>query len=73
MKSFKHYYVQGQNVGGLPQIIYHTHNEELDEYYYKFSTHKKAQELLEAEKEIEPDTKYRVVKCTVKLDAGDWI
>ena len=70
--SITHYYVQAQKEGEAPEIVYHTHDKETDEYYHKFIDRKKAKALAEAEKKITPDIKFRVVKCTETYDADSW-
>lgn len=70
-QSFTHYYVQVL-IDKLPQIVYHSHNEDKTEYYYKFMDKKKAQKLAEAEKEVTPEHKFRVVKCTETFDPKPW-
>ena len=70
--SFTHYYVQVQIEGENPQIVYHTHDKETNEYYYKFLSRKKAKALAEAEKKITPEHKFRVVKCIETYVAGEW-
>ena len=71
-KSFAHYYVQAQEEGGLPEIVSHAYDKKKKEYFHKFLDRKKAQELLDKEKLITPNTKFRVVKCTEIYDAGIW-
>ena len=71
-QSFTHYYVQALVEGEDPQVVYHTHDKETDEYYHKFMDRKKAQKLAEAEKKITPDNKFRVVKCTETYDPIPW-
>ena len=53
-QSFTHYYVQVLVEGSLPQVVHHTYDEKVHEYYYKFFDRKKAQKLAEAEKKITP-------------------
>ena len=48
--SFVHYYVQAKKEGEAPEIVYHTHDEEKNEYYHKFLDRKRAKSLAEAEK-----------------------
>ena len=71
--SFTYYYVQAQKEGGLSEIVYHTHNEKYNEYHHKFLDKKKATALALAEKEITPDVKFRVVKCTETCLFDNWI
>ena len=71
-KSFTYYYVQAQEEGALPEIVSHTYDKKKKEHYYKFLARKKAQELLEKEKLIAPNIKFRVVKCTETYDVGTW-
>lgn len=70
--SFTHYYVQAQNENGEPEIVHHSMNEETKEYYYKFFDKKKAKELAEKEKKTDPNTKFRVVKCTETYVVDPW-
>lgn len=72
-KSFTHYYVQAHEEGELPKIVAHTYNQKTNEHYHKFIDRKKAQELLEAEKRVTPDVKFRIVKCTETFDTGSWV
>jgi len=71
-KSFTHYYVQAQEEGGLPEIVSHTYDKKKKQHFHKFLDRKKAQELLDKEKLIVPNVKFRVVKCTETYDAGTW-
>ena len=71
-QSFTHYYVQALVEGSAPQVVYHTHHKDKNEYYHKFLDRKKAQELAEAEKKITPEHKFRVVKCTETYDPKPW-
>jgi len=71
--SFTHYYVQVEVEGKNPQIVYHTHDEETNEYYHKFLERKKAKALAEAEKKITPNHKFRVMKCVETYTADAWI
>lgn len=71
-QSFTHYYVQAQKEGEAPEIVYHTHDKETDEYYYKFLERKKAKALAEAEKKITPEIKFRVVKCIETYQPDQW-
>ena len=71
-QSFTHYYVQAKKECRAPEIVYHTKNKKTDEYYYKFMERKRAKALAEAEKKINPEVKFRVVKCTEIYDAEPW-
>ena len=71
-QSFTHYYVQAQKEGEAPEIVYHTHDKETDEYYYKFLERKKAKALAEAEKKITPEIKFRVIKCIETYQPDQW-
>ena len=71
--SFTHYYVQVQEEGKNPQIVYHTHDKKAKEYYHKFLDRKKANALADAEKKITPQHKFRVVKCVETYTAGEWL
>ena len=72
-KSFTHYYVQAMEKGKLPVIVSHTYDEKTKEHFYKFLDRKKAQALLEVEKKVTPNVKFRVVKCTETYDSGSWV
>ena len=72
-RSFTHYYVQAQEEGGLPKIVVHTLNEKTQEHYHKLADRKKAQELIEAEKQAAPNVKFRIVKCTETFESGSWV
>lgn len=71
-RSFTHYYVQSQKQGEQPEIVYHTHDEEENEFPYKFLDRKKAQDLAKAEKKKAPDVKFRVVKLVETYEPGAW-
>ena len=65
-QSFTHYYVQALIEGESPQVVYHSEDS------YKCLDRKKAQKLAEAEKQITPEHKFRVVKCTETYDPKPW-
>lgn len=67
MPTFTHYYVQGQDKNGVPEVIYHSEDG------YKFLDKKKAKDLLAAEKKINPEELYRVVKVTETYTAEEWM
>jgi hypothetical protein len=71
-RSFTHYYVQVLIEGSAPQPVYHTYDEEKDEYYFLFLDRNKAQALAEEEKRINPEHKFRVVKYTETYDPKPW-
>ena len=71
--SFTYFYVQVEQEGQNPQIVYHTHDEKTNEYYHKFLERKKAKALAEAEKKITPNHKFRVMKCVETYTADAWI
>ncbi len=72
-QKLTHYYVQAQDGDKKPQIVCHTEDEETGELYHKFMDKKKAKKLLETEKKITPDVKFRVVKMTESYELGEWI
>lgn len=72
IKSFTHYYVEAQEDGGLPEIVSHTYDRKKNEHFHKFNDCKKAQELIEKEKLIVPNIKFRIVKCTETYDFWLW-
>lgn len=71
--SFTHYFVQVEEEGKNPQIVYHTHDKKTNEYYHKFLERKKAKALAEAEKKLTPNSKFRVVKCVETYKADEWL
>lgn len=74
MKNVKqiHYTVQVEVEGGFPINIAHTHKKETDEYFYEFLDKKKAIELMEAEKLLSPNERFRVVKRTTIYQPMEW-
>ena len=71
--SFTHYFVQSLLGGSRPQIVGHSQDDETGEIYHKFLDRKKALKLIEDEKKVSPEYKYRVVKETTTYDEGEWI
>ena len=71
-QSIVHYYVQAKKKDEAPEIVYHTHDKETNEYFYKFLNKKQAKKLAEDEKKISPDVKFRVVKLTEVYDVDSW-
>ena len=67
-----HYFLQSKLGDAEPQIVGHSQDEETDEVYYKFLERKKALKLMEDEKKISPEYKYRIVKCTETYEEGSW-
>lgn len=55
------------------EIVSHTYDEKKKEHFHKFLDRKKAQALLEAEKKVTQNVKFRVVKCTETYDTGSWV
>ncbi len=70
--SLTHYFLQSILGDALPQIVGHSQDEETKEIYYKFLDRKKAVKLMEDEKKVSPEYKYRIVKCTVTYENGSW-
>ncbi len=65
--TFTYYYVQTLlNDSNLPEIVYHSKNN------YKFLDKKKAIDLLDAEKKITPDVKFRLVTLSEKYSTEEW-
>ena len=71
--SFTYYYVQAQEQGGLPEIVSHTYDKKKKEHFHKFLDRKKAQELLDKEKAITPNTKFRIVRLTETYTDSPWV
>jgi hypothetical protein len=71
--SRTYYFVQAQKEGKEPEILYHSRDEETNEYYYKFMDKKKAKALAESEKKLIPEDNFRVVKCVEIFEADEWI
>jgi hypothetical protein len=72
-KSFTHYFLQSKLGEALPQTVGHSEDEKTKEIYYKFLDRKKALKLMEDEKKINPEYKFRVVKCTESYEHGSWL
>lgn len=70
--SFTHYFVQSKLGDGQPQIVGHSQDEETNEVYYKFLDRKKAVKLMDAEKTVSPEYKYRIVKETTIYEESSW-
>ena len=70
--SFTHYFLQSKLGDAAPQIVGHSQDEETKEIYYKFLDRKKAVKLMEDEKKVSPEYKYRIVKYTETYDEGSW-
>jgi hypothetical protein len=71
--TLTHYYVQSQLNDETPQVVGHSQDEETKEIYYKFLDRKKANKLIEDERKVSPEYKYRVVKESTTYDTGKWI
>ncbi len=69
--SHTHYYVRA-NDNGNNFIVAHGEDEETKEKFYKFLDKKKAQKLIDDEKEITPHVKYAIVKETVIIEEGKY-
>lgn len=67
------YYVQVLNKDNLPEIIYHSQDDETGEFYYKFLDKKKAQKLLDDEKKVLPNKKFRLVKLVETYTVNEWL
>lgn len=67
-----YYYVQAKDGDNEAEIVSHTFNKETKEHYYKFYDKNKAKELADKEKELTPNIKFRVIKCTETFNADDW-
>lgn len=70
--SFTLYFLQSKLGDVQPQIVGHSQDEETKEIYHKFLDRKKAVKLMEAEKKVSPEYKYRIVKETTTYDEGSW-
>jgi hypothetical protein len=70
--SFTHYFLQSKLGNEPPQIVGHSQDVETKEIYHKFLDRKKAVKLMEDEKKVSPEYKYRIVKCTEIFDEGTW-
>lgn len=70
--SFTHYFLQSKLGDAQPQIVGHSQDEETGEIYHKFLDRKKAVKLMEDEKKVSPEYKYRIVKCTETYEEGAW-
>lgn len=70
--SFTHYFLQSKLGDAPPQIVGHSQDDETKEIYHKFLDRKKAVKLMEDEKKVSPEYKYRIVKCTEIFDEGTW-
>lgn len=72
MTNHNYFYVQIFVEGGMPEIIHHSQDEETGEFYYKFLSRAEANKLLKAEKKINPNNKYRVVRLRESYFATEW-
>ena len=71
-RSFTYYFIQSQKDGGKPEIVGHSQDKKTKEIYYKFMDRKKAISLMNDEKFVSPEYKYRLVKETHTFDEGAW-
>lgn len=71
--TMTHYYIQGKRENEQPFTVCHTYNEEKKEYFHKFMKKISALELLQAEKAINKDTKYRLIKVTETITIDKWV
>lgn len=67
-----YYFIQSKLGDNPPQIIGHSEDEETREIYYKFMDKKKALKLIEEERKVSPQYKYRLVKCTTTYQEDNW-
>lgn len=65
------YFVQSLKDGKI-ETLAHGKDEETGELYCEFLDKKKAMGLLEAEKKVSPEYKYRIVKETKTYKLGSW-
>jgi hypothetical protein len=70
--SFTHYYIQSKKEGEMPKIVGHSQDKKTKEIYYKFLDKKKANKLLEDEREVSPEYQYRIVKETITYEESNW-
>jgi hypothetical protein len=70
--SFTNYYVQSKKTDERPQIVCHSKDDETGEMYHKFLDKKKAVKLMEDEKKVSPEYKYRIMKETTTYEEGVW-
>ena len=70
--SFNYYFLQSKLEDSQPKIVCHSENKETKEIYYKFLDRKKAVKLMEDEKKVSPQYKYRIIKYTETYDEGPW-
>lgn len=70
--SFTHYFLQSKLNDERPQIVGHSKDEETGEIYHKFLDRKKALKLMEDERKVSPEYKYRIVKETTTYDESAW-
>lgn len=72
-RSFTYYYLQCKEEGKHPVIISHTYDKKTKEHFYKFVDRKKAQKLLDEEKKVNPELKFRIVKLVENYESGEWV
>lgn len=67
-----YYYVESKDDKGAVQVVGHSQDEETKEIYYKFIDKSKAKKLLQDEKIVSPEYKYRLVKITQNIKFENW-
>lgn len=70
--SHTHYFVQSKLGDKQPQIVGHSQDKKTKKVYFKFMDRKKANKLIEDERKVSPEYKYRLVKETTTYDEGPW-
>ncbi len=69
-----YYFVQAlETENSAPKIVAHTTDEKTGELYYKFMDKKKAVKLMNDERKVNPEFKFRVVKLIEKFESSDFI
>ena len=69
--SSKYYYIESKGKDKI-SIIGHSKDEKTGEIYYKFLDKKKALSLVEAERLISPEYKYRVCTITETIETPNF-
>ncbi len=70
-RSFTNYFLQSKKGDERPQIVGHS-KDKTGEIYHKFLDRKNAVKLMEDEKKVSPEYKYRIIKETTTYDEGAW-
>lgn len=70
--STTYHFVQRVIEGNAPEIVGHGEDKKTGEVFYKFLDKKRAKILMEAEKKVSPEYKYRLVKEVNNFDLGQW-